>query len=245
MRINIPVYSRMGPKVQKTSFGAYAKDPAGKTVWAYDGRLATGKGIYVCAAARSATMYMTKVLVALGYKIGHESVQEDGSVGYHLAVIKPENCFHQTRHPLKQISSMVTHKAWGFMEDVIDIPGKGLRGCMTYWLQWNELIESFAVWQYAVENLPESWPEFLDRIGHDYEPLPDIPTNTNSCTIESFYEKQSYKEFTWADLFNEDRELAHKIKEKAKEYGYESPVEDKDSAIYPGITAQAAQVASV
>ena len=211
----------MGPKVQTSKNGAYAKDPAGKTVWAYDGRLATGKGIYICAAARSGTMYIANVLNALGYKIGHEEVKEDGSVGYHLAIIKPENCFHQTRHPLKQISSMVTHKAWGFMED---------RGCTRYWLEWNELIETFATWQYQVEQLPEIWEEFLRRIEHNQVSLPDIPTDTNSCKIASFYEKHSHKEFIWSDLFNENRELAQKIKDKAEEYGYESPLGGKDLA---------------
>lgn len=223
LRIEIPVYTRMGPKVQVSKDGAYAKDPAGKTVWSYDGRMATGKGIYVCGAARSATMYTARVLKALGYEIGHEAVEKDGSVGYHLALIKPKNCFHQVRHPLKQIASMVTHKAWGFMEDVVDIPGRGLRGCMSYWLKWNKLCEEFCVWQYRVEELPNVWEEFLYRIDHEYEPLPDIPLNTNSCQIASFYEKHSHKELTWPDLFDEDREMAQEIKEQAEKYGYTIP----------------------
>ena len=222
----------MGPKVRKSKNGAYAKDPSGKTVWAYDGRLATGKGIYICAAARSATLYTTEVLKSLGYKIGHEAVEEDGSVGYHLAIIRPKNCFHQVRHPLKQISSMVTHKAWGFMEDVINIPGRGLRGCMTYWLEWNELIEEVAVWRYQVEQLPLIWNQFLYRIEHKTVPFPDIPKDTNSCKIASFYEKQSYKSLTWADLFDENIELAQKIKNKAESYGY--LLTDKDTVSNPG-----------
>ncbi len=223
MRIDIPVYSRMGPKVEPSQFGAEAKGPDGTVVWEYDGRMAIGKGIYICAAARSGTMYMSKLLNELGYKIGHEIVKEDGCVGYPLVIIKPDNCFHQVRHPLKQIASMMAHKSWGFMEDVIDVPGRGLFGCMTYWLEWNKLCEEFCVWRFQIEQLPDIWDEFLEKIGHDKCDIPDVATDENSSKKSHYYEKFRYETLTWDDLFECNRDLAQKISEKGQEYGYESP----------------------
>lgn len=220
MRIYLPVYTKMGPRVVKTEHGLCAKAPDGKTVWSYDSRRVTGKGIYICGAARSGTVYMVKLLNALGYKISHEAVDRDGSVGYHLVLVKPENCFHQVRHPLKQIASMQAHQSWGFMEDIINVPGRGLFGCMTYWLEWNELIEQFAVWRYNLENLSDVWDEFLDRIGHEKCDIPDIPRNEHSSLTGSYYEKFSHEELSWEDLFQCNEELATKIADKANEYGY-------------------------
>ena len=60
----------MGPKVKPSEFGAIANGTDGKVVWEYDGRKATGKGIYVCATARAGTMYMSKLLNEMGYKTG-------------------------------------------------------------------------------------------------------------------------------------------------------------------------------
>jgi hypothetical protein len=161
---------------------------------------------------------MTKLLKELGYNVGHEEPGDDGSVGYHLAVIKPENCFHQVRHPLKQISSMLAHQSWGFMLDVVDLPNKHLLGCMEYWLKWNKLCEEFCVWRYRIEQLPDIWDEFCDRIGHERCDIPDVPTNTN--TRKRYMERNNYTELTWDDLFKEDRQLAQDIFDKAEKYGY-------------------------
>ncbi len=216
----LPVYSKLGAKVEKTEHGACVKNKVGTANWTYDGRMATGRGIYICGTARSGTMYITKLLCGLGYDIGHELVEKDGSVGYHLVVIKPENCLHQVRHPLSQIASMKVHQSWGFMEDIINLPGRGLLGCMTYWLEWNELIEDIAVWRYRIEDLPNVWDEFLERIGHKKCPVPDTPKNENSSTKGGYCERKRYKKLIWDDLFACNRKLAQDIYDKAKKYGY-------------------------
>jgi len=100
---------------------------------------------------------------------------------------------------------------------------------MQYWLQWNELCEKFCTWRYRLENLPNVWSEFLDRINHPYEPLPDVPTNINM---------RKHCDFTWADLFRQDRKLAQKIYDKAKEYGYSFPMKGQNET-------EKSQVASV
>jgi len=225
LRKIIPVISRFSPQIKINDNGAYVKDKAGTITWVYDGKQVTGKGIFVAGTARSGTMYISKVLQELGYKVGHEQSDEDGSVGYHLAVIKPDNCFHQVRHPLKQISSQHAHQAWGFMDSFIEIEGYGLRGCMQYWLKWNELLEEFCVWRYRVENLPNVWPEFLERIGHEQVSLPDISTTTNTHRKVFATQNTLYVDYDWDNLFRKDRELAQKIQDKAIEYGYTVPEE--------------------
>ncbi len=242
MRIEIPVCIRTGPRVHLTEDGAFTKDRNGETKWSFQKSKVTGKGIFVAATARAGTVYISEVLQALGYDIGHETDGVDGSVGYHLAVIKPENCFHQVRYPLQQIASMHAHQSWGFMQQVIDIHGIGLRGCMEYWLHWNEMIEKFAVWRYRIESLPDIWPEFLERIGHEYEPLPKISINTNTSKEKGVLERDRFKKITWVDLFNENKEIAQRIKDKAESYGYLQM--GKDTVSNPG-ELERAMVASV
>jgi len=223
--LRIPVYIKTGPKVTYRDGHAEIRNPDGKVTWEYHGENFNGIGIAACA--RSGTVYMTEVLRRLGYDIGHEAMGRDGSVGYHLAVVKPSGCFHQVRNPLKQIASMHQHRSWGFMQHVIDIEGEGLLGCMQYWLGWNELIEEFAVWRYQIEQLKEVWPEFLERIGHKKCEIPNIPTNTNSNREALALTDREQIEFTWQDLFNCDSKLAMKIYNKAIEYGYSVPAMDK------------------
>ena len=220
MRIDIPVYMKTGPKLHRDGDTACLKNITGDVTWKYSGKECGP--IKITGCARSGTVYIVHVLRKLGYTIGHEEMGTDGSVGYHLAALHPENCFHQVRHPLKQISSMMAHQSWGFMNDVVDICGHGLLGCMQYWLKWNELCEEFCIWRYQIESLPNVWDEFLERIGHTPCPLPDVPTNTNS--------HKKYREFTefdWNNLFECDRQLAQLIYNKANEYGYNVPEMDK------------------
>lgn len=218
MRIDIPIYIKLSSPVTITEDGAYLKKEDGTITWSYSGKLVTGKGIYIATAARSGSMYTTHILHALGYDIGHETVADDGSVGYHLAVIKPKNCFHQVRHPVNQISSMFAHQSWGFGNDVVDVDGRGLKGCMQYWLKWNELLEEFCIWRYQIEQFPDVWDEFLERIGHLPTLMPDVPTDTNARSI---YKRS--ENFTWSDLCDCDRQLAQEIIDKAEKYGYEIP----------------------
>ncbi len=220
MQIIAPVIMRFGPRVQLSNGDIRIVGRHGKTKEMCCSKEVTGKGIFIAGTARSATVYITKVLNELGYSIGHEKNESDGSVGYHLAVLKPEHCLHQVRHPLKQIASMLTHQAWGFMNHIIDVYDYNLRGCMQYWLLWNELIEEFAVWRYRIEDLPDVWEEFLEKIGHEYEPIPDVSITTNSSRERGIIEKRNYKELEWNDLFDCNEKLAQQVYDKSTEYGY-------------------------
>ncbi len=216
-RIAIPVTSQFMGKLCVTDDGAYIKDSSGVITWSYSNRMVTGKGIFVAATVCSGTMYIAKILSAIGYDIGHESAAPDGSVGYQLVVVKPKNCFHQVRHPVEQISSSTTLVSWGFIPKVIDIDIDTLTGRMQCWLEWNKMCEEFCVWRYRIEDLPNIWSEFLERINHKQVTLPEVSTKENSRKHLS-----NYKKLTWADLFEENVTLAQEITDKAKEYGYDT-----------------------
>ena len=69
--------------------------------------------ILVAACPRSGTLYITKILGKMGFEVGHERLHKDGIVDYRLALgfDGPREhrrvFFHQVRHPLNTISSLV------------------------------------------------------------------------------------------------------------------------------------------
>ena len=235
MRIDIPVYIHKSGKLQYGDGDAVLLDQTGNITWRYCGKKHNGVAIASCI--RSGSQYTTKVLHKIGLNVGHEYQAPDGSVGYHLVVIRPKNCLHQVRHPLGQIASNMSHHSWGFCDQVIDLSNYSLLGCMQYWLKWNQLCEEFCVWRYQIEQFPIVWNEFLDRIGHEHCILPDVPTDTNKS-------KEPIHKLTWDNLFAEDRELAQEILDKANEYGYDVPEMDKTEYQNLG-ELETAQVASV
>jgi len=209
LRIDIPCYGRFDGTVHTKGGKVYLKDKHGTVQWAFNGD--DVGNIKIAACPRSGTMYITRLLGKLGYEIGHEKMGIDGSVGYHLAVVRPENCLHQIRHPLKQIASMIAHRSWGFSNKLVSVTDFKLQGCMELWLRLNELIEEFAVWRYQIEQLPDVWDEFCERIEYKGK-MPDVPTDTNTCNRT--------KLLTWDDLRVCDGELAQAIYKKAVKYGY-------------------------
>lgn len=211
MRIDLPVYGRLGGNLHVLKDGACVKNPDGIVIWSCN----NDHKINIAACPRSGTTYIAEVLREMGYYIGHEQQGGDGTVGYHLAVIKPENALHQVRHPLKQIASMLAHRNWGFVNEVIQEVDTELYGCMVCWLKINTMCEEFCVWRYQIEELPEVWDEFVERIGHEKCDLPDISTKIHAG--------KKTKEVTWSDLLACDRQLAHDIMRKAQQYGYELP----------------------
>lgn len=210
MRIEIPTYGRMAGKLHYGNGNAYMKDKDGVIAWSYQGKDFIGINIGACP--RSGTKYISVILSKIGFGIGHETMGPDGSVGYHLAIIKPEQCLHQVRHPLKQIASMLAHRKWGFIQQAIELPDVELHGCMKLWFEWNQKLEDFCVWRYRIEELSEVWEEFCERVGHDKCEMPDVRTDTNK--------NKNTKKLTWADLHECNGELARVIYLKAMQYGY-------------------------
>ena len=207
MRIDIPIYCN----------DAARKDDKTIHLKCVNSNIYTGS-IFVACCPRSGSLYMTKVLTELGYDVGHEKQARDGTVGYNLVSARPKNCFHQVRHPLKQIASMRTLAKWDMTTTVMTRNPEDLTHRMAFWVTWNKICEEFCVWRYRIEQLPEVWGEFCERIGHESCEIPPVPTNTNS---------RKHDDLTWDDLFGENRELAQEIVGVAKRYGYDTPGMDK------------------
>jgi hypothetical protein len=140
----------------------------------------------------------------------------------HASSFKGFKIFHQVRHPLKVIGSACTFPMpeWEYVSRLIpgiqDDPAP-LR-TMRYWYHWNILAEEKAEWTYTLESIPLIFPEFCKRfeVKEDQQALSRVPRNTNSRV-----QRRTHRKFTWADLEAADKSLAYKIKELARDYGYE------------------------
>jgi glycosyltransferase involved in cell wall biosynthesis len=122
---------------------------------------------------------------------------------------------HIVMHPLVAI-----HRALGDSEEAylyrferIGHPGgdHGLRWAMHSWLRWNEYIESFnLLGTYQYEKLSIEMPGILHKIGYE----------TNA--VFKFPKPDPLKApITWGALRQVDAELAEKIEQKGREYGYD------------------------
>lgn len=129
---------------------------------------------------------------------------------------------HLVRHPLKVIASVtqLTDGIWEFVGarakhhgvswNPLDNPHP-LRG-MRLWLLWNLFAEELADFRYRVEELPEIFPELLEKLGLPSMSMPDIPkdTNTHNPTLS----------YSWDDLNDADGILCYQIMRMAERYGY-------------------------
>lgn len=138
-------------------------------------------------------------------------------------------CFHQTRQPIKAISTVQRYSrpSWLYIiktlqregiEIAMDTPK--IRRCMLYWYWWNLLAEKRACYQYRIEDFtkPEIWEHICRLAGRPekiemLEKIKGIPKTVNS-------RKRKYKPMSWAQLYAEDTALTEKIKELGRTYGY-------------------------
>jgi hypothetical protein len=194
--------------------------------------------ILVTGTGRSGTHYTAVVMQKLGLDIPHEAVGRDGAASWKHIVsgtfevrkkrvhrVTPissegfDTILHQTRAPLKVISSMQTFSAftWDFMAQFIalerDTPP--IRQAMQSYLHWNRLIERRAQWRFQIERLPEVFPEFCERIGIAPQPFPQVDQGSRDSRTKR------YQQLGWDDLAAVDRELTERLREMAAEYGYE------------------------
>lgn len=139
----------------------------------------------------------------------------------------PPITLHQVRHPLKTISTLQRMRIYGMYWRYIrkHLPQikyeePRILQCMKYWLYWNEMAEKLAEWTYLVEELPTKkiFAEFCDRIEYPdafKNRLDILNTSTKEHSKEGFY-----RPLSWDDLYNQDKDLTERIKEKGREYGY-------------------------
>lgn len=192
--------------------------------------------LLITGCARSGTTYISEVLKLGGLDIAHEVIGKDGisswfmcieadrvpwkhrpsALGYHF-----EHVFHQVRHPLKVISSVLAtehRKAVKyFSENIPEIYSKDklIVKCAKYWYYWNLYAEQKAEWRYQVEQIDANLEEMGQRLGItlDKKILEQVPRDSNH--------RKATTNLTWAQLKQEiPANLFYNIQEMALRYGY-------------------------
>jgi len=187
---------------------------------------------------RSGSRYTAKLLQAMGVDMPHEMIGEHGTVSWEFASdaeykTECDLIIHQTRDPLKTISSAVFHLSpmgFVFMFDTVGKPHgisndpkdwtfpDRVRIVMHTYYHWNKLIETKAMYRYKVEDIETHIFYILDLIdpdwiGREYKQIDEygIPKNENT---------KGHDDLTWADLAARDSVMTSKIQLMAKSYGY-------------------------
>jgi hypothetical protein len=202
--------------------------------------------ILIIGVAKSGTAYMSHLLKESGYEVAHENYGKDGCVSW-LATVNMYNpssplsdadvflhTFHQVRHPLSVITSIVyglqdwkvfypcenPNPHWSIicknipqtecLDSIISVAAK-------FYYYWNLLAEEKSEWRYRIEDFEQAVPEFEMRSGLKINSimLHEFPKNCNSWTLER-------NKISWEILRSEiSEDLYTKIQSMAIRYGYD------------------------
>lgn len=191
----------------------------------------------ITGCARSGTHYIAKVLQLHGLDVVHEGDASFGIVAWPMTVDTDQspwrgpgaNCyyfrhiFHQVRHPLKTIASVMSTEppnSWNFICKAvpeINMNHPSLIRAAEYWYYWNLMAESKAELTYRVEDAAAAFPELSRILGCTLDTafLNQVPSDAGT-------RKPKPQNLTWLDLrktLNDD--LYDKIICLAKRYGYD------------------------
>ena len=201
------------------------------------------KSLLVCGCPRSGTMYISQVLAHLGLQVGHMIMGEDGIVNFSLVGLGeyddfqfastegiPEEginevvfdlIFHQVRHPVNAICSMMTMNDmkgfWEFVKnhiklDLDDSTEEFLR-LAEFWIKWNQKAEKMADWTYTVEDLSNSngylYREFCERLEVGSKPIScdKIPTTNSHRHLNN------YPKIYWNNIYEKDPKMCEEMLE--------------------------------
>lgn len=180
----------------------------------------------ILAYPRSGTVYTAKIVKAHGIEFGHEDQNPENQIDGTISFLELNNTcefdvvLHQIRDPLKTISSSAKvlvprscHQLYGLLDiDKADQEKSKLYRTMLTWLRFNERAEKVAEWRYRIEDIDEVYPELCQRLR--IEPKKKFLSKNKNIN------HRSYPILAWDDLDKEDFDLSQRIKEKAKQYGY-------------------------
>jgi hypothetical protein len=165
----------------------------------YTTKVSEENPIAIIGTPRSGTGY-----AAHYFNVGHEKWTARGISSWKLVSLKglweePHmRIFHQTRNPIKVISSMTTmsDKTFGYVFSILKRPlsDSRLHNSMVFWLEWNKLAEKITDKRYRVE---------------------DIDTENKA------HNARNHRDFTPEKLRSKDEKLWDEIVELAEKYGYD------------------------
>ena len=174
--------------------------------------------LLILATPRSGTRYIVNVLAQAGVRIGHEVMGPSGTVDWkqlwRVAQWDYDRIWHQVRHPLQVISSMVAwtpgwvagHSEHYGTEDLVET-------ACAYWTQFVEVADEFAHLSYCIEDLELEWPELLQDLALPFMPI---------VGGQRRHESRPYDTLLWSELgVWEDQ-----VRQLAKEFGYDCSAEE-------------------
>ncbi len=192
--------------------------------------------ILIAACPRSGTLYIAEVLGKMGFDVGHERLHKDGIVDYRLAMGferlegSEDVLFHQVRHPLNTISSLVPLLAkgdiWKKCKECIP-EDNVVERAVKFWYYWNRMIEAQRPdFTYKVEDFLERevFDKFCKFIGaftslKMVKEVKKVPTDRNS-TYNRQVPKGYAKRYTWKDMEEKCGKWANKARSLGLKYGY-------------------------
>jgi hypothetical protein len=178
----------------------------------------------IIACPRSGTTYISELFQLNNIDIKHECIGEDGisswtlvgqddespwgpSFKYTMETFKDNQVeiYHQVRHPLDVISSMTTLKnvSFKYVQKHIPIENEDsqLLKCMKFWYYWNIKAETMTDKRYKLNDAKEYF-------------------GFNNDLDNKKVNSRDHKNYTFNDLYVEDKELTNKIEILMDKYGF-------------------------
>jgi len=178
--------------------------------------------ILITGSARSGTGYMSAMLKAGGFDVGHEKPGRDGTsdwhavgwtwpvlVGYGLRV-------HVWRAPLDCFRSLVAIKHWpyigAFIPEVLQTEDR-LHRAMLYWYKWNLWAgglwaEGLATVHCSVVDAANVMATHLGVTPEQRQAMRDVPSNVNTRVEHPEYRPV----VTWADCAAINKSLSREVR---------------------------------
>ena len=189
--------------------------------------------VLITGCSRSGTSYMSDFLRLNGIQVDHERDAPEGTVSWTMVVDAPwtpwgpgrrsfryRHIFHQVRHPLKAIGSIVNEeqRAWDFIQTYtpqVRENDRILVRAVNYWIYWNLAAERMAEFTYRIEDVEQALPKMATilRKKIDLRLLEQVPKTTNTRYIN--------RNYTWEDIRKGiSPQLYKKLIRLSKRYGY-------------------------
>jgi len=179
--------------------------------------------IIIIGCARSATGYTAKFFQQNGLKVGHEGEMENGQSNHFKTfdnLKRYDLVLHQTRHPLKVISSAMNGQPKIWKNVLKTVPyvynlylQNKLLGLIYYWIEWNREAKRKSDYSYRIEDIKKEAKKILSLAGITKKPqmYKNIEYNKHNSPFQ--ITSRTIKE-AFPLAFND-------LQKEAKKYGYE------------------------
>ncbi len=184
--------------------------------------------LIILSSGRSGTSRTAMILNDAGLEFGHEKLLKHGGIGWTIdwSNIKENDLvFHQVRHPVHTISSMMSHVPNVIVHQLnllsVERSDNHLLNCMRAWYYWNLVSANCALWTFCVEDLYDDRDviDFMNLQLKKVGAFRDILPETYDKTINS---RPQYRHKTkFKDLVKADADLAHRIRIFGERLNYE------------------------